>query len=148
MFQKLSKVYSVLSCPVKRREYDEFGEDEEGDAVSGEEAEEDAGENEEITLEEIQAFLARVGSLEGRNKKISINKFSDPSKLKKNLDFQAKMSQATVYTNDILESIIDDAKEQEITELHLHRSVIFLNSYLLAESQSKSCRRAFPLLRL
>lgn len=58
-------MYSVLSDPLKRRDYDEYGEDEE-EIIDGEEAEE-GSDDEAITLEEIQAFLARVGSLLSEN---------------------------------------------------------------------------------
>eukprot|EP01127_Copromyxa_protea_P004346 TRINITY_DN14212_c0_g1_i1.p1 TRINITY_DN14212_c0_g1~~TRINITY_DN14212_c0_g1_i1.p1 ORF type:complete len:355 (-),score=73.25 TRINITY_DN14212_c0_g1_i1:53-1024(-) len=110
-FQQLNKINSVLSCPLKRRDYDQFGEVSD-DEISDGDIEEDEIDHAPPTLEEIQAFLEKLGI------------HADASKLMKNTDFESKMSKATVYTKEILKQTITSAQENEISHLSLYKKSI------------------------
>jgi len=113
-FQRLSHIYSVLSVPAKRADYDNFGEDDDDDECGEEADEENAEFLAELTVEQLQAFIAALGG----------DLVISAEEVKRNVDFESAMNPAFVYSKKILDAEIARAVKCHVTKLYFEKKGI------------------------
>eukprot|EP01122_Echinamoeba_exundans_P001354 TRINITY_DN11427_c0_g1_i2.p1 TRINITY_DN11427_c0_g1~~TRINITY_DN11427_c0_g1_i2.p1 ORF type:complete len:516 (+),score=155.82 TRINITY_DN11427_c0_g1_i2:117-1550(+) len=118
-FKELNKIYSVLSDPLKREDYDRYGETDDNDDI-GEQAEEasegDVGTH-FWTVDELESLLNSAS----RKDKFSTDQIKE---MAANMEFEATMSKMGEWNNEIFESEIARAKKLGVSQLQVCRKMV------------------------
>jgi len=112
-FHKLQKIYSVLSVPLRRSDYDNYGEDADEDYEDGSDIEEVVEEWKMYSVETLEEILAAFDDNNINAGQLIID-----------VNFTDTIKNYTSYDDDSLVNCFKSAKKQKVSHLDLSRKEI------------------------